>query len=38
MDEQNQKDLAKARLNRASELIEDAEMLLEKGSYKSANN
>lgn len=38
MDEQNQKDLAKTRLDRASELIEDAEMLLEKGSYKSANN
>ena len=38
MDEQNQLDLAKARLDRANELIDDAETLLEKGSYKSANN
>ena len=29
MDEQNQKDLAKARLNRASELIEDADTVIE---------
>ena len=38
MDEQNQLDLAKARLDRAKELIGDAEILLEKESYKSANN
>ena len=38
MDETNQINLAKARLDRAKELINDAEMLLEKESYKSANN
>lgn len=30
--------LAKVRLDRARELIEEAKDLLEKGSYKSANN
>lgn len=38
MDENNYIDLAKARIERAKELLEDAEMLLERGSYASANN
>ena len=38
MDENNYIDLAKARIERAKELLEDAELLLERGSYASANN
>ena len=38
MDENNYIDLAKARIARAKELLEDAELLLEKGSFASANN
>lgn len=38
MDENNYIDLAKARIERAKELLEDAEMLLARGSYASANN
>jgi len=38
MDEINYVDLAKARIVRAKELLEDAKLLLESGSYASANN
>ena len=38
MDEKNYIDLAKARIERAKELLADAELLLERGSYASANN
>lgn len=38
MDDQNYRDLALVRLNRAKELLEEANGLLENGSYKSANN
>lgn len=38
MDKEYYEALAKVRLDRAKELIEDAKELLERGSYKSANN
>ena len=38
MDENNYTNLAKARIGRAKELLEDAELLLNKGSFASANN
>lgn len=38
MDREYYIELAKVRLERAKELLEDSQDLLEKGSYKSANN
>lgn len=38
MDNQYQKELAKVRMERARELLTEAQELLQKGSYKSANN
>lgn len=38
MNADNMRDLAKARIDRARELYDEAEELLEKGRYKSANN
>ncbi len=38
MDKEYYESLAKVRMNRAKELFEEAVELLEKGSYKSANN
>lgn len=38
MDENNYTNLAKARIERAKELLQDAELLLGKESYASANN
>ncbi len=38
MDKEYQNTLAKVRLSRAKELLEDAKNLLNNGSYKSANN
>ncbi|MBR1642142.1 MAG: HEPN domain-containing protein [Butyrivibrio sp.] len=38
MDKETYQALAKARLERAQELVNEAEELLERGSYKSANN
>ena len=38
MDDHNYNNLAIARIERAKELLGDAEMLLEKESYASANN
>lgn len=38
MESNNYRDLAMARITRASELLDDAKLLLEKGSFASANN
>lgn len=38
MDDQNYRDLAIVRLERAEELLEEAKVLLDNDSYKSANN
>ncbi|MCR4605491.1 MAG: HEPN domain-containing protein [Eubacterium sp.] len=38
MDDKNNKDLARVRIDRAEELLDEAKSLLENGSYKSANN
>ena len=38
MDEMTYDALAKARIERAKELLDEAEELLEAGKYKSANN
>ncbi|MCR4605930.1 MAG: HEPN domain-containing protein [Eubacterium sp.] len=38
MDDKNNKDLARVRIDRAEELLNEAKSLLENGSYKSANN
>ena len=38
MDEETYRALAKARIERAADLVEEAEELLEQGRYKSANN